>query len=150
MKFRLFVLILTVAGIATSITLAQNIPAHKPAPKKAVTKKAATKNVVRKSSVKKRTVTKRVAAQPRQSAPSPDRYKEIQDALASKGYLKSDSNGVWDAQSVDAMKRYQTDQKQEPTGKLTAASLIGLGLGPKTALISTPAPAPESIPVPQR
>jgi hypothetical protein len=31
------------------------------------------------------------------------------------------------------MKRYQTDSKQDPTGKLTAAALIGLGLGPSTA-----------------
>jgi hypothetical protein len=70
---------------------------------------------------------------PRQTVPTADRYKEIQGALAAKGYLKSEPNGVWGAESVDAMKRFQADQKQDPTGKLTAVSLIGLGLGPKTA-----------------
>jgi len=128
----------------TGVLLAQTAPAHKPAAKKTAAKK--TTAPVRKtgttvarassSTTKKRTVAaKRVAAPPRQLAPTADRYKEIQSALAAKGYLKSEPNGVWDAQSQDAMKRYQVDQKQQPTGKLTAASLIGLGLGPKTALM---------------
>jgi hypothetical protein len=55
---------------------------------------------------------------------------------------------VWDSESADAMKRYQTDEKQDPSGKITAASLIGLGLGPKTASY-TPPPAPESLPAPR-
>src|SRR5579884_112988 len=46
-----------------------------------------------------------------QSVPSPDRYKEIQQALADKGYYKGPVNGEWDADSVDALKRFQTDQK---------------------------------------
>jgi hypothetical protein len=39
------------------------------------------------------------------------------------------------------MKRYQADQKLDPSGRLTAASLIGLGLGPQPAqsLPATPA-----------
>jgi len=66
-----------------------------------------------------------------QMAPTPDRYREIQDALAAKGYLKTPSNGVWDADSIDAMQRFQKDQNLEPTGKLTARSLTALGLGTK-------------------
>ncbi len=65
-----------------------------------------------------------------------------------KGYLKSEPSGVWDADSVDALKRYQADQNQDPTGKLTAAALIGLGLGPKTALMTTP-PATAGADVPE-
>jgi len=54
---------------------------------------------------------------------------------------------VWDVQSVEAMKRYQADEKQDPSGKITAASLIGLGLGPQTANYSgTPVPASEGVP----
>ena len=68
---------------------------------------------------------------PRQSGPSPERYKEIQDALISKGYLEGPATGVWDQNSMSAMKKYQEEQKQEPTGKITAKSLITLGLGPK-------------------
>src|SRR5665213_1821463 len=71
--------------------------------------------------------SRRVAAVPRQALPSADRYKEIQQALASKGYLKSEPTGVWDAHSVDAMRQFQSDRKLDPSGKLTAASLIDLG-----------------------
>jgi len=75
----------------------------------------------------------------RQMAPTAERYKEIQQALVDKGYLKSEPTGVWDQQSSDAMKQFQTDQKQNPTGKITSAALIGLGLGPK------PSSNPESV-----
>jgi hypothetical protein len=77
----------------------------------------------------------------RQLSPTPDRYKEIQQALIDKGYLHGGPSGVWDADSVAAMQRFQSDQKQTPTGKITAASLIGLGLGAKSA------GAPEAPPI---
>jgi len=70
----------------------------------------------------------------RQLAPTADRYREIQKALADRGYLKSEPNGVWDSASQDAMRTFQTDQKLDPTGKINAPSLIGLGLGPKHEL----------------
>ncbi|HEY3827395.1 MAG TPA: peptidoglycan-binding domain-containing protein [Bryobacteraceae bacterium] len=93
--------------------------------KKAVSSKTA-------SSKKGKTAKKPVVAAYRQTAPTPDRYKEIQQALVDKGYLKSDANGVWDNDSVEALRQFQTDQKLTPTGKLSSASLIALGLGPKT------------------
>ena len=65
------------------------------------------------------------------SAPSADRYREIQESLISKGYLQGPASGVWDQSSMDAMRKFQTDQKQEPTGKITSKALIDLGLGPK-------------------
>ncbi len=84
---------------------------------------------------------------PQQISPSADRFREIQDALAAKGYLKTPSTGVWDKDSMDAMQRFQQDQKLEATGKLTAKSLVALGLGPKTpAVSSTPAPNPSANP----
>jgi hypothetical protein len=70
------------------------------------------------------------------SAPSADRYREIQESLISKGYLQSPASGVWDQNSMDAMRKFQTDQKQEPTGKITAKALIDLGLGPKEESLS--------------
>jgi peptidoglycan hydrolase-like protein with peptidoglycan-binding domain len=66
-----------------------------------------------------------------QSAPTPERYREIQQALAAKGYLKVDPSGAWDADTQDAMRRFQADQKLDQTGKIDALSLISLGLGPK-------------------
>ncbi len=78
-----------------------------------------------------KTVHSRHAAAPSyQLHPDPERYQEIQKALADRGYFKGEANGVWGDDSVDAMKRFQTDQKLEDTdGKIDALSLIGLGLG---------------------
>jgi len=71
-------------------------------------------------------------ARNRQAAPTPDRYKEIQQALASKGYLPPEqANGQWSDGSTAALKRFQADQNLESTGKINSLSLIALGLGPK-------------------
>jgi hypothetical protein len=91
------------------------------------------------------------AGRPRQMTPTPERYRDIQQALVDKGYLKSEPNGIWDTQSADAMRQFQADQKLSPTGKITAASLIGLGLGPKANQPEPTAAAPkppEASPLP--
>ena len=75
-----------------------------------------------------------------QAAPSSDRYREIQEALAAKGYLKTAPSGGWDQDSMDAMRRFQEDQKLTATGKLNSLSLIALGLGPKDPEVKTPEP----------
>ena len=81
----------------------------------------------------------------RQLAPSQDRYREIQQALASKGYLQAEqATGAWDQNSTDALKRFQMEQNLEPSGKINSLSLIALGLGPKhDALPAQIAAAPE-------
>lgn len=77
-------------------------------------------------------------------APTPERYKDIQQALCEKGYFRGSINGQWSADSVDALKRFQSEQGLEPDGKLGALSLIALGLGPKRMTAqSTP---PVSVP----
>ena len=84
-----------------------------------------------------------------QSAPTPERYKEIQQALASKGYFKDEPNGEWGPSSIDALKRFQADQNLMPDGKISSLSLIALGLGPKRLTAKTDAtPAPQSAPPP--
>lgn len=65
------------------------------------------------------------------SGPTPERYKEIQQALAEKGYYKGEVNGEWTADSTDALRRFQSDQNLAADGKLGSLSLIALGLGPK-------------------
>jgi len=64
-------------------------------------------------------------------APTPDRYREIQQALVSKGYGSQEPDGTWSPQWIDALKRFQQDQKLEANGKLNALSIITLGLGPR-------------------
>jgi len=77
----------------------------------------------------------------RQMAPSPERYKEIQEALVSKGYLQpEEAGGAWGQSSADALKRFQADQNLESTGKINSLSLIALGLGPKHDNVTVPKP----------
>jgi peptidoglycan hydrolase-like protein with peptidoglycan-binding domain len=66
-----------------------------------------------------------------QLQPAPERYKEIQQALADKGYFSGTPDGVWGASSMDALKRFQHDQNLSEDGKVDSLSLIALGLGPK-------------------
>jgi len=80
---------------------------------------------------------------PTQQQPTPDRYKEIQQALVEKGYFHGAVDGAWNAGSVDALKRFQKDQNLDPDGKIGALSLIALGLGPKRS-VALAQPAPTS------
>lgn len=82
--------------------------------------------------------------------PDPERYQQIQQALADRGYFKGQVNGAWGDDSVDALKRFQADQKLDTDGKINALSLIGLGLGPKHDGSTghnapVPSPAPDSL-----
>jgi peptidoglycan hydrolase-like protein with peptidoglycan-binding domain len=91
--------------------------------------------------------------------PDPQRYQEIQKALAERGYFKGEANGQWGDDSVDALKRFQADQKLPDDGKINSLSLIGLGLGPKhngsavtpangtAAPVAEPPPPPVSEPI---
>ncbi len=79
--------------------------------------------------------------------PDPDRYLQIQQTLAEKGYFKGEPNGAWGDDSSDAMRHFQADQKIDNDGKIDALSLIALGLGPKHDGVSAPltaAPVPAA------
>jgi peptidoglycan hydrolase-like protein with peptidoglycan-binding domain len=80
------------------------------------------------------------APPPRQQTPTPDRYKEIQQALVDKGYFSGPVDGTWGTGSVDALKRFQRDQNLTEDGKIGSLSLIALGLGPKRAVLVDAAP----------
>ena len=72
-----------------------------------------------------------------QSQPTADRYKEIQQALADRGFFTGQVDGNWGPSSLDALKRFQASQNLDVDGKLGALSLIALGLGPKRAYVQT-------------
>ena len=83
-----------------------------------------------------------------QLAPSADRYKEIQQALADRGYFGGTADGSWGPTSVDALKRFQHDQSLIEDGKIGSLSLIALGLGPKrvgTSVMAAPVHEHEAI-----
>jgi peptidoglycan hydrolase-like protein with peptidoglycan-binding domain len=63
--------------------------------------------------------------------PDPDRYRQIQQALADRGYFTGQVNGEWNDDSVAALRRFQADQKLDGDGKIDALTLRGLGLGAK-------------------
>ena len=72
---------------------------------------------------------------PRQSvspvSPASNRIREVQQALVERGYLQSEANGTWNAASIEALKRFEADQKVRVDGKIDSKTLIALGLGPK-------------------
>jgi peptidoglycan hydrolase-like protein with peptidoglycan-binding domain len=79
-----------------------------------------------------------------QQTPTRERYLEIQQALAARGFLDGPPTGIWGPDSVAALKKFQASQNLEPTGKLDSLSLIALGLGPKReANGAKPAPLSE-------
>jgi peptidoglycan hydrolase-like protein with peptidoglycan-binding domain len=96
----------------------------KTAPKTSTT--AATKRTTASKS-KRPAVARHYAPQ----QPSQERYKEIQQALASKGYFRTEPDGAWGSASIDALRRFQHDQNLVEDGKIGSLSLIALGLGPK-------------------
>ena len=115
---------------------ARKTVAHKSVPKATASrgKKGATK-----------TKTRATTWRNRQLAPTPERYKEIQDALVAKGYLRPEEAGSgWNQTSMDALKRFQSEQNIESTGKINSLSLIALGLGPKHDTAASKAETPGS------
>jgi hypothetical protein len=99
------------------------------------------------SSRGKKTPAQRVTWRNRQMTPSPDRYREIQGALASKGFLNpEDATGTWNQSSSDALKKFQAEENLESSGKINSLSLIALGLGPKRE--TAPAAPPKPLPPP--
>ncbi|MGD0497678.1 MAG: peptidoglycan-binding domain-containing protein [Bryobacteraceae bacterium] len=133
---------------AAKTTVASKAPAKSAAASKAPgKKKTGGKKTASAKSAKRKPVT---TWRNRQTAPAPERYKEIQDALAAKGYLgPEEATGGWGPSSVDALKRFQAAQNLTVTGKIDSLSLIALGLGPKHDAPAAAKPA-EEPPVPER
>lgn len=94
---------------------------------------------------KKQATRARRASPPRQSAPTPERYREIQQALVDKGYEAGAVDGEWGPEWVDALKRFQGEQNLSVDGKLGSLSLIALGLGPNRDEASYLAAKPDAI-----
>ena len=153
--------ILSYAAMAAMIALAwsaggtaavqQTTPAKKTAAKKkaasASSRKPGAPTRSASSRGKKTTGKRGVTWRNRQMSPTPDRYREIQGALASKGFLKpEDATGTWNQTSSDAMKKFQAEQNLDSNGKINSLSLIALGLGPRKE--AAPTPAPKNPPQP--
>ena len=110
---------------------------HAPTARPAITPSKTAHRRTSKSSKKAAAVASRRSAQ---QQPTAERYKEIQQALADRGYLQGTVDGNWGADSVEALKRFQRDQNITDDGKLGSLSLIALGLGPKRVAPIEPSP----------
>ncbi|MGA7622770.1 MAG: peptidoglycan-binding domain-containing protein [Candidatus Acidiferrales bacterium] len=101
-----------------------------------------------KSTSKKKKSSKRRSAkrEPFQKAPTPERISEIQSALARGGYYQGTANGKWDADTVGALEKFQSDNGMNPSGKIDALSLQKLGLGSSTAGVDAPKPLSHPSP----
>lgn len=109
--------------------------------KPTVSRSTTPKQATSKSAAKKRAV---VARHYTPQQPTPERYKEIQQALAARGYFSGEPDGNWGASSVDALKRFQHDQNLVEDGKIGSLALIALGLGPKRDTPEQPQKAVET------
>ena len=59
-----------------------------------------------------------------------DRAREIQEALIREHYLDGQPNGMWDARTTAAMRKFQADQGWQSKVVPDSRALIKLGLGP--------------------
>ncbi len=126
--------------MADGSAYAASPPARPPRPASPPPDSAPAKPAARKAGARK--TRRRAAARPRtQQQPEPGRIREIQQALAARGYAV-EPTGVWDARTVEALKKFQEDhniKNLSGRGKLDPLTLIALGLGP-----SHGRPAPSS------
>ena len=73
--------------------------------------------------------------------PAPERYRQIQQALADRGFFEGPIDGNWGPPSVDALKRFEHAENIEEDGRMNAQALIHLGLGPQRAAAVQAEPA---------
>lgn len=140
---KLFSYAVATALFAVPLSAAQSVAKKKAPATTAHKKTVATKSTTHRAATAPRTKGKAALASTRRSkpattwrnrqlSPTPDRYKDIQTALASRGYLSQDEvNGTWGPSSVEALKKFQAEQNIDGGGKLNSLSIIALGLGPK-------------------
>lgn len=99
----------------------------------------------------RRTASTRSAHSPGHIAERPsygmttERASEIQSALIQRGYLTGDPTGAWDATSIAAMQKLQSDNGWQTKFVPDSRAIIKLGLGPSTS----PAPSATAAASPQ-
>lgn|GEM_PF-1053619 len=106
------------------------------------------RNVARRSAraSARRSPTRRLVLRPGGLIPR-ERVREIQLALIERGFLEGPPTGVYDARTVEAMKRFQEAEGIEVTGYPTAHALYRLGLHPAASSNgATAAPVHRSPP----
>ena len=113
----------------------------------AQTKKPASTSSSAKKQPAKKSAKKRTSSRSRsQEAPTTDRIREIQEALARAGKYPSAPTGKWDTATSEAMRSFQEEQGLKLTGKLDALTLQRLGLGSPVAGVAPPRTVASTAP----
>jgi hypothetical protein len=94
-----------------------------------------------KTGAKKKFTSLKSARVKMQTAPTAERIRDIQSALAKAGEYDGEPTGSWDARTISSMTKFQQSNGLSPTGKLDALTLQKLGLGSDTAGKGAPRPA---------
>jgi peptidoglycan hydrolase-like protein with peptidoglycan-binding domain len=129
---------LTLVPLSVALSAALAIGAWAASPQTSTTSTAKKKKAVKRVTSTAKSKRPVAVAHRAPQQPSPERFKEIQTALASKGYFKTEPDGNWGPASIDALKRFQHDQNLVEDGKIGSLSLIALGLGPKREPVVEP------------
>ncbi len=116
-------------GLATAKARNQSLKGHKTSKHKAISRKRGQQSI------------------------DSERATQIQQALIREHYLSGDPTGSWDAASVSAMQKYQSDQGWQTKLTPDSRALKKLGLGPDyssaiNAKDSSFAPAPPESTIP--
>ena len=98
----------------------------------------------KKTTGSKRSATRRSKRVKGQAAPTPERINEIQAALNKRGFYSGEPTGKWDDSSTESMKKFQSANGLNPTGKFDALTLQKLGLGAETAGLGAPTAPPNT------
>jgi hypothetical protein len=138
----LFQIVLTVTGVFLFSAESSQRGSSASKPPASAAKKPPSSQASKKPAPPKRTTT---SWRRGQQEPTPERYREIQQALVGRGYLEPPATGKWGEDSVEALKKFQEDQNLHVSGRITALSLIALGLGPKRESAEQ-SPSPASSP----
>jgi peptidoglycan hydrolase-like protein with peptidoglycan-binding domain len=139
----LFAALLLIAGAGPSGAAAQTKAASRTKAKSTASTRAGAKAGSRTTKAAARKTTARTRGQ---TAPTPDRIIEIQQALAREGFYSGTASGKWDAPTSQAMSNFQRAKGLTPTGKLGALSLQKLGLGSEIAGRAAPNPQADTRP----
>jgi hypothetical protein len=131
--------VLLVAGTLAHAQLSESAKAEPPTPPTAPTASSAPasavpvaphKSTAHTALTRRRKSTRSVARSRGQQKIDAKRTEEIQQALIREHYLNGAASGLWNDETEQALRRYQSDNKWQTKTVPDARALIKLGLGP--------------------
>jgi len=122
-----FASLLPIALVGATLTASATTPTKHKAPKHPTAQRVAAHGKSR-TTRSKSAHTKSTASHAPMDA---ERATAIQSALIKSGYLSGEPTGTWDAESMAAMQKLQSDNGWQTKNVPDSRALIKLGLGPQ-------------------